>query len=97
MPVMTLNDKQIAAVLSEIRRGLGEADTASANWDVHREPGEEEMVEYYLHRAFTQTLVLLELCALPKTSERIEQLYEQAKKDLIKTDYSRYSGVVYLE
>jgi len=95
--IVLFDDKHIAAVAAEIRRALSEADTAAANWDVREaELDESELVDYYIDRAFTQALVLLELCNAPKTYARVKQLYAEAKNDLGKTAFSVNTAEIYL-
>jgi hypothetical protein len=94
---VALDDKRIADIVVEIRRALNEADTAADNWDVREaERDEIELVDYYVDRAFTQTLLLLELCGALKTFEAVNELYTQAKSNFRESAFSINASQVYL-
>ncbi|MFI5117767.1 MAG: hypothetical protein ACHP8B_13835 [Terriglobales bacterium] len=52
------------------------------DWEYRGAQGDEkELVEYFVERAFTPTVVFLEAAGLPHALDAVTRLSEQAKKD----------------
>ena len=91
--VPTLNT--VAAVLAAVRESLAKADKEALQWEYRGpEDNEEELVEYFVERAFTKTMVLLEAAGLPNALDAVTRLNEQAKVDY--SAVTRYSEGIYL-
>jgi hypothetical protein len=79
MDGFTLNP--VAAILAAIRASLAKADKEAGNWEQRAAEGDEqELVEYFVERAFIQTMVFLEAAGLPHALEAVTHLNDQAKK-----------------
>jgi hypothetical protein len=89
----TTNDA--AEIIASIREVLSKAYKESSDWDQRSaEDDEEERVNYFVERAFTETLMLLETAGLAQTHEALAELNEQAKADY--SECARYSEGIYL-
>src|ERR1022692_955463 len=76
--------KPIAESLDAIRGSIHEANKALIEReqykDAHQERGEhDQLIEYYVERAFTQLLVLLETRNLEHSRNAVEHLQAEAK------------------
>jgi hypothetical protein len=92
---MTLPLNNPAEAVAAIRESLSKASKESDYWDVRApEDDEEDLVKYFIERAFTQTLVFLEAAGLPHAVAALAKINEEAKEDYSK--YSNYSEGVYL-
>lgn len=82
-------------VVAAIRESLSKASHESLHWDARSPEGDEkELTDYYMERAFTQTLVFLEAAGLPNTAAALAKINELAKEDY--SEYSAYSDGIYL-
>src|SRR5271157_1375933 len=86
------NPRPVPEALESIRLTLHEADKAFASvihWQQHqdneldtrgmRDEG-EQLVDFFIEKAFVQTLILLESLGLPQSWKLFEQQYQEAKK-----------------
>jgi len=83
------------AILAAIRESLAKAYKETNNWDFRGpQDDEEELVEYFLERAFTETMVFLEAAGLRRALDAVTRLNEQAKKNYAAV--AAYSEGLYL-
>jgi hypothetical protein len=88
-----LNDA--ADIVAAIRESLSKAYRESQHWDVRSpEDDEEQLADYFMERAFTQTLIFLEAAGLPDAATALAKINDEAKKDY--SDFSSYSEGIYL-
>lgn len=92
---MTPKINDAADVIAAIRESLSRAYKESLNWDL-RSPEDDEKgsADYFVERAFTQTLVFLEAAELPDTAAALAKINEDAKKNY--SEYAHYSEGIYL-
>ena len=86
-------------LLQQIQGNLNEANRICGTWDyMNRGPEDEdiEQMEVHLDAAYEQSLVLMEKLRLPEARQRVENIYEKAKKDLTATRFSLGMGEPYL-
>jgi hypothetical protein len=79
------------SLLNEIKSELAKADRLCGQWglrDAGEDAEEQERAEAFVQSAFEKSLVLMEMVDLPKTRDRVLEIYEQAKGDLIETKNS---------
>lgn len=94
---MELSGAQIKTALDAVRESLAGANKIANEWDGpicmgHDIDSEEkEVARYFVERAFTQTLVLLEAIGLPHVRDSVQSLNELAKKDYSEFEY--FEGV----
>jgi hypothetical protein len=80
---------QIVSLIAEIRKSIAEAERTVTAWECRESDQlEQEVVEYYIEKAFIQTKMLVEAIGLDKTLSDIQQLDREAKKDYAKTEYA---------
>lgn len=83
--------------VQQIRDLLSSANKLGAYWDSReREPEEEELISHYVGTAFLELILLLEIEGLAGERERISALYQEAKKNFSKVEYSVSAGDIFL-
>ena len=76
----------IAERLGKIRESLAEANRIVGKWEYsERGDYDKEVAEYYIERAFIETLVILEVIGLKEIYDAVKELNALASKDYAKT------------
>jgi hypothetical protein len=85
--------KPVAEAIDAIRTTLHEADIALNERERYGEDAHDnradydQMIAFYIERAFVETLVLLESEKLERTYAAVEKLHEEAQKDYKATEW----------
>lgn len=95
MDRVLLEPERITVMLRAIRDSLAEAGRIADRWGYSDSRGDEkELVEYYVEKAFVETLVLLESSALFESFRLVKALNAKARKNY--AEVHPYEGDIYL-